>query len=333
MELKFSTSIKERLDDFLRRELPERLEAAGERAASGAETGAGGLSNSKIRRLILSGSVFVNGRECRRPAFEIRGLTKITVNFESKKFFYEKQPDDIDFVMTDSDVLFEDENLIFVNKPAFLPVEQTIAGNRKNLHDALVDYLWKRNPELRNPPYAGIMHRLDRETSGVILFTKSRSVNKAVHDMFESHNFTKTYLAVCEKPEPGRGGKAGRKPGDSFTVEMFMNRVSKKSDAAKCGRVSEKDGGLYSKTDFKICGEYDYRGKAYFVIECNLFTGRTHQIRVHLASLGMPLLGDQLYGGPPADRIYLHAWRLACDEGELKFDVRSPCRWQVSKNT
>ena len=323
MELKFSTSIKERLDDFLRRELPARLQTSF----------SGQLSNSKIRRLILSGSVFVNGWECRRPAFEIRGLTKITVNFESEKFFYEKQPDDIDFVMTDSDVLFEDENLIFVNKPAFLPVEQTITGNRKNLHDALVDYLWKRNPGLRNPPYAGIMHRLDRETSGVILFTKNRSANKAVHDMFESHNFTKTYLAVCQKPEPGRGRYPVRNLGDSFTVEMFMNRVSKKSDAAKWGRSSEGEGALYSKTDFKICSEYTYRGKSYFLVECNLFTGRTHQIRVHLSDAGMPLLGDQLYGGPPADRIYLHAWRFACDEGELKFDVRSPCRWQVSKNT
>ncbi len=309
MELKFSTTKKERLDEFLRRELPDHVDGA-----------AGQLSNSKIRRLILSGSVFVNGRECRRPAFEIRGLTKITVNFESEKFFYEKQPDDIDFVMTDSDVLFEDENLIFVNKPAFLPVEQTITGNRKNLHDAVVDYLWKRNPGLRNPPYVGIMHRLDRETSGVILFTKNRSANKAVHDMFEGHSFTKTYIAVCEK-------KAGTSPGDSFTVEMYMNRVSKKSEAGKWGRISEKEGGLYSKTEFKIKGDYTYRGKSYFVVECNLFTGRTHQIRVHLASVGMPLLGDELYGGHPADRIYLHAWRLVCDEGELKFDVRSAVEW------
>ena len=320
MELKFSTTKKERLDEFLRRELPDHVDGA-----------AGQLSNSKIRRLILSGSVFVNGRECRRPAFEIRGLTKITVNFESEKFFYEKQPDDIDFVMTDSDVLFEDENLIFVNKPAFLPVEQTITGNRKNLHDAVVDYLWKRNPGLRNPPYVGIMHRLDRETSGVILFTKNRSANKAVHDMFEGHSFTKTYIAVCQKPEGGLAGDVGagrghfsaRKIGDSFTVEMYMNRVSKKSEAGKWGRLSEKEGGLYSKTEFKIRGNYTYRGKSYFVVKCNLFTGRTHQIRVHLASLGMPLLGDQLYGGDRADRIYLHAARLACEEGDLKFDVRS----------
>ena len=73
-------------------------------------------------------------------------------------------------------VLFEDENLIFINKPAFFPVEQTITGSRANLHDAVVDYLWKRNPSLPNPPYAGIMHRLDRTTSGLILFTKKSHI-------------------------------------------------------------------------------------------------------------------------------------------------------------
>lgn len=312
MTLNFISRKTERLDEFLRRELPSSLENS-DRAS---------FSNSKIRRLILSGSVRVNGRECRRPAFELRGKSDISLNFDSEKFFYEKEPDDIDFIMSDSDLLYEDENLIFVNKPAFLPVEQTITGKRKNLHDAVVDYLWKKQAQLRNPPYAGIMHRLDRETSGVILFTKNRAVNKAVHDMFESHSFTKIYRAVCSKKKDG-----SVKCGDSFTVEMFMNRISKKSEAAKWGRVSEKDGGLYSKTLVKICGEYEYGGKSYFVAECSLFTGRTHQIRVHMASLGLPLLGDCLYGGDRADRIYLHAQKLSCHEGGLDFDVEAPSAW------
>ena len=322
--LNFSTSKKERLDEFLRGALPDALEA--EKAS---------LTNSKIRRFILSGSVSVNGRQCRRPAFEIRGLTKIDVNFDAEKFFYEKQPDDIDFVMTEADLLFEDENLIFVNKPAFLPVEQTITGNRKNLHDAVVDFLWKRNPGLRNPPYVGIMHRLDRETSGVILFTKNRVVNKAVHDMFESHNFVKKYRAVCCDKRKGNAlGKLAA--GNKFTVEKYMGRISKKSDVCKWGSLSEKEGGLYSRTDFEICGKFDYSGKSYLVVECSLFTGRTHQIRVHLSETGLPLLGDELYGGDRADRIYLHACRLACGkgnsgaaalEGGLNFDVSSDCGW------
>ena len=171
--LHFSTEKKIRLDEFLRQELPARI---------GEE-----ISNSKIRRLIVAGAVSVNGRQTARPSFELRGKSEITVELDREKLFYEKQPDDIAFEVTPADILYEDDNLIFINKPAFFPVEQTITQNRDNLHDAVVRYLWSKNPALRNPPYVGIMHRLDRETSGVILFTKTRTVNKQISDIFQSH--------------------------------------------------------------------------------------------------------------------------------------------------
>lgn len=311
-KLNFSTNIIQRLDEFLRIELKKTEELS--------QLNIEDFSNSKIRRLILSGSVFVNGRECRRPAFELRGHSSITVNFDEEKFLFEKQPDDIKFEVTDKSVLFEDDNLIILNKPAFFPVEQTITGNRANLHDALVDYLWKRNPQLRNPPYVGIMHRLDRETSGVILFTKNRTVNKEISEMFQSHDFTKEYVALCSFV-------SGFKTGQKFTVEKFIGRISSKSQAAKWGTLSEAKGGLYSKTDFEIKGETSVNGIKCFIVHCKLYTGRTHQIRVHLSEKGLPLLGDVLYGGKPSDRIYLHACRLAA---ENKFDVRSNpdfCNW------
>lgn len=386
MLIKIRTERRCRLDELLRAELPLRLEGLEEargsgfliertgKAYGGAEMqGTGGkaapaITNSKIRRLILSGSVSVNGRECRRPAFELRGKSVVDVSFEAEKFFFEKQPDDIDFVMRECDVLFENENLIFVNKPAFLPVEQTITGNRRNLHDAVVDFLWKRQPKLRNAPYVGIMHRLDRETSGVILFTKTRAVNKAVHKMFESHSFTKVYYAVVERRASYREGSlhgvgalqekkslhnqvalcgqgtfhgqaalsasggrlemAGQfEVGQTFSVENYLGRVSAKSHAGKWGSVSEKNGGLYAKTDFKLVREVFVEGKSCWLVECTLYTGRTHQIRVHLSESGLPILGDVLYGGRAAKRIYLHAARL-CAEGELKFDVTAPIAWE-----
>lgn len=364
MKIEFNTNLILRLDEFLRENLPEKISnLQGDRPLSVATNN---ISNSKIRRLILSGNVFVNDRECRRPAFELRGKSKVVVEFDLEKFFYEKQPDDIQFSVTDNDVLFEDENLIFINKPAFFPVEQTITGNRANLHDAVVDYLWKRNPSLRNPPYVGIMHRLDKETSGVILFTKNRTINKAVSDMFQSHNFTKKYIAIVTVNEKEL---EKYKPGTKFTVEKYMGRITGKSKEGKWGLVSEKDGGQYSKTDFeilekktlaeilgknnlkqwgqtpKICGangkqwgqtpkqrgqtpkfneqNLESRGQTCLIVSCSLYTGRTHQIRVHLSESGLPLLGDELYGGKPANRIYLHACQLACDNEDLKFDVRS----------
>ena len=302
-EIRFNSSKTERLDDFLRRELPN---AVVERE----------LSNSKIRRLILSGSVTVNGRPVARPAFELRGRSSIVVRFDAEKFFYEKKPEDAAFTMSDEAVLYEDENLIFVNKPADFPLEQTITGNRANLHDAVVDYLWKRQPELRNPPYVGIMHRLDRTTSGVIVFTKTRAVNKEVSELFQSHKLTKEYLALVEEPQGGVD--------EQFTVEMFMGRITGKSQQGKWGKVPESRGGQYSRTDFRVLEKITVEGRACLLLECCLYTGRTHQIRVHLASRNLPILGDTLYGGKPAKRLYLHASHLAFTLNNKSYDVTSP---------
>ena len=322
MNYRFINEEKIRLDEFLRIELPRKL------------NNPENSSNSKIRRLIVAGSVYVNGKQIRRPAFELYLKSRIEINFDEEKFFYEKQPDDIKFDLTEKDVLFEDEYLICVNKPSLFPTEETIVGGEKrdNLHDAIVRYLWKKNPELRNPPYVGIMHRLDRETSGVILFTKQRCVNKDIQKMFEGHDFTKIYEVFCTVCDDKDGGKYIRKntvenykPGLKFTVEKYMNRISAKSSAAKWGSVPESRGGLYSRTDFTVLEKKSLCGKEGFLIQAELFTGRTHQIRVHLSENGLPVLGDKLYGGLPYKRILLHAKELKFIHPVTKEEIDIVC--------
>ncbi|MCR4579247.1 MAG: RluA family pseudouridine synthase [Treponema sp.] len=310
-KLTFTSEETQRLDEFLRLKLPQAV-------------GEASLSNSKIRRLIAASCVSVNGRPVTRPAYELRGRSFITVIFDRKKFFYEKQPDDLSFTLTDKDILFEDDKLIFVNKPAFFPVEQTITGNRANLHDTLVDYLWARDKSLRNPPYVGIMHRLDRETSGVIVFTKTRAVNKALHDVFEKHLQQKEYIAISVPKRPKGGTPI---PGTEFTIEKFMGRISGKSQTGKWGALSEFNGGQYSKTDFYVNRELTIEGKTCLEIKCSLYTGRTHQIRVHLSEEGLPIMGDALYGGENASRLYLHSNHLAFTCDGISYDVFSPLPW------
>ncbi len=285
-----TVSIKIRLDELLRLQLPSKV---------GKE-----ISNSKIRRLIMAGCVFVNGRQIRVPGFTVFAKSTVCAEIQEEKLFFEKQPDDIKFELTPKDVLFEDENLIVVNKPAHFPTEAGMVGGRDNLHAAVIRFLFNRqkieHPAMKNPPYAGIMHRLDRDTTGTILFTKSRQVNGKCHDMFENHTARKEYIAVCVPPSG-----TSYKKGDSFTVEFLMNRISPKGQAAKWGRVT-KDG-LESRTDFTVM---DISPDGKLKIHCSLYTGRTHQIRVHLSSVGLPLLGDELYGGPEFERIMLHAVSL-----------------------
>lgn len=289
-----------RLDLFLREQLPPLF--ANKKDDSTVFFNPDSVSNSKIRRFIIAGAVRIDGQQCRVPSASINAGSTVSVAVDSGKFFYEKQPDDVKFEVTKDSVLYEDDVVIIVNKPAFFPTEATIAGQRDNMHDAVVRWLWSENPSLRNAPYAGIMHRLDRDTSGVLLFTKARTVNNAVHDMFEQHTARKVYRAVAVCP--------ASLPADAFSVDNFLGRISAKSSQGKWGRVPESQGGVHAHTDFTVLGHGFLEGIKVLYIEARPVTGRTHQIRVHLSSAGMPIIGDKLYGGPAAERMYLHAQSL-----------------------
>ncbi|MBQ0051943.1 MAG: RluA family pseudouridine synthase [Treponema sp.] len=295
------SNVKISLNELLRKELPAILEQE--------------VSNSKVRRLIVAGSVSVNGKQIRIPAYSVFPKSQVTVLLDEEKLFYEKQPDDIDYELTQKDILFEDDSIIVVNKPTHFPTEAGMVGSRDNLHDAIVRFLFERQkitaPNAKNPPYVGIMHRLDRDTSGVILFTKTRAANAPCHEMFEKHTARKEYVAVVTASPKSK----------KFIVDFPMGRISQKSQAAKWGKLSEKDGGLHSLTEFELIegktlvqshpmeksSSSDFQHQ---LIIARPHTGRTHQIRVHLASAGCPILGDTLYGGKSYDRIMLHAKKL-----------------------
>lgn len=281
-----------RLDRLLQKELPLKL---------GIE-----ISNAKIRRLIIAGCVTADSLTVRRPPFLVRKNARVAVFVDEEKLLFEKPADDISFEVSDDSVLYEDEYFIFVNKPAKFPTEKTVVQSRDNLHDAVVRYLWRKNPSLRNPPYAGIMHRLDRETSGVILFTKERSVNKAVFDLFDSSKLNlnegasrplvKSYVALVPDSE---------KIKERFTVRNSIGRISSKSARGKWGVVPAGEG-LEAVTEFSVLS----RENRLCRLLCHPVTGRTHQIRVHLASLGCAIEGDVLYGAEEKDRLYLHSYSI-----------------------
>lgn len=408
----FFVSQRMRLDLFLQQNLKSLLvKKSSEEKSSEELKSENQISNSKIRRLIIAHKVFVDEKNVALPSFMLKKNACVKVLFDKNKFFFEKPTKDLDFTLDEKNVLFEDDVILVVNKPAFLPTEKTFVEGRKNLHDCAVEYLWKKNSGLKNPPYVGIMHRLDLETSGTVLFTKSRSVNKDFHEMFENREIKKIYFAVCTlksslknqtKTSLKNKNQLPAEIGESFFMENYLGRISLKTQPCKMGIVSQNAGGLLSKTRFNIvkkfsladfenfvrgdevctfCKKVDSRsgkirgrsenvrskdgaifskdgnffsksensqskdeefdekvsgnlktGREYFLVECELFTGRTHQIRVHLSSLGLPILGDELYGGDKnllekSGRIMLHAESLSFVHPltKEKLTVRAPC--------
>jgi RluA family pseudouridine synthase len=220
----------------------------------------------------------------------------IEAHIDLPKLFEDSTSRDTKFELTKDRVLFEDEDLIVVDKPAGLPTHPTADEARDNLFAAVHRFLSRRDGIAE--PYLGIHQRLDRDTSGVVLFTKSKRVNAAVGEMFSSHKAVKVYQALTVATR--------KKLPEEWTIKNYLGKVASKSKRAKYGAV-KMDGDL-AETFFRVIGEYP-RG---VWIEAIPKTGRTHQIRVHLAEYGLPILGDDLYGAADdrAPRLMLHAAEL-----------------------
>lgn len=198
--------------------------------------------------------------------------------------------------MDEIQVLFEDEDILAVNKPAGLPMHPNLDPLRPNLVSALQELLAKRDGE---PGYLGIHQRLDLETSGIVVFTRSSRANRGMACQFETRTVTKEYLALIG-PE--------HVP-DEWIADKPIGEPVRRGGPVKVGAKS----GKAAKTQFFAL----QRAKKGTLVKAVLLSGRKHQIRAHLASCGHPIIGDALYGGQAVlgkhkvARAMLHAWHIA----------------------
>jgi 23S rRNA pseudouridine1911/1915/1917 synthase len=208
-------------------------------------------------------------------------------------------------------VLYDDGNVVVVDKPAGMVVHPSAGHATGTLVHALLG-LGGEWSALGGAARPGIVHRLDRGTSGLILAARNDAVHRALSGQLASRTLTRTYLAIARGGIRGEGGVTegpiGRDP---------RNRL----------RMAVVEGGRPARTRFQVV---ERRG-GHTLVRCDLETGRTHQIRVHLAALGHPIAGDVLYARPrPGDppRPMLHAWRLVFDHpttgAEMSFEVPPP---------
>ena len=271
--LKLSTTVEhaaQRLDQVLAEFLTEKLKRS--------------VSKAKTRKLIMAGAVQVHGQRVWIPSQGVLPGAEIQIYVDVTRLFADSTSRDRPFEVTPDRILFEDEDLIAIDKPSGLPAHPTVDEARDNLFAAIGRFLARRDG-IANP-YVGVHQRLDRDTSGVVLFTKSKRVNASVGEIFSKHLGTKIYQALTIPYARSLQSKLKRE----WTIKNYLGKVASGSKRARYGAV--RTDGEFAETSFRVIAEYP-RG---LWIEAIPKTGRTHQIRVHLSEYGLPILGDDLYG-------------------------------------
>ena len=257
------------------------------------------LSRSAIQRLARDGHVRVNGAAV-EPAFKVRSGQELVVEVPATEPDALLRAEDIDV-----EVLYEDEDVVVVNKPAGLVVHPAHGHKTGTLVNAMLGRIASRTGRESGRP--GIVHRLDKDTSGVMIVAKNDVAQLALSRQLQQQRFAKEYLALV-----------GGDPGETdVVVEAPLQR-----DADDRRRMVVRAGGREAVTRFRRIASWSHTAKSpsgavggrVSLLLVRPVTGRTHQIRVHLAYAHFPIVGDPVYGrrgdASGLGRQFLHAWRL-----------------------
>ena len=257
-------------------------EAAGQRLDQYLAAQLEGVSRSRVQMLMDQGDVLVNG-EREKASLKLRGGERISITGEPHPAPLKATAEDIPL-----DVVFEDADLAVVNKPAGMMVhagsgQNEDARSRGTLVNALL-YRFKALSSTGGDLRPGIVHRLDKDTSGLIVVAKNDRVHGALGEMFASRQIKKTYIALVQ-------GAVERQKG---TINAGVGR-----DPMRRTRMTAKpqDNARSAVSHYEVVRRLENRFGKFTLVRVRIETGRTHQIRVHMASIGHPVVGDSLYGG------------------------------------
>lgn len=230
----------------------------------------GDVSRAKIQKMISDGDIKVNGKEV-KPKYTVKCSDVIEIDYDPSLDKIEIEPEDIAI-----SVVYEDEHLAVVDKAQGMVVHPGDGNYRGTLVNAILyrmDSLSDINGEIR----PGIVHRIDKDTSGLLLIAKTNKAHESLAKQLEEHTVNRRYEALVE----------GVIKEDKGTIDAPIGRNP--SDRKKMAVV---EGGKHAVTHFKVVKRYEN----YTLIEAKLETGRTHQIRVHMQFINHPLVGDPTYG-------------------------------------
>ncbi|NCW89216.1 MAG: RluA family pseudouridine synthase [Rhodocyclales bacterium] len=260
-----------------------------------------GVPKSRIYKIVRSGEVRINKGRC-QPDQRLNEGDVLRLPPVRCAAFSEDKPPVAPII--DLPVLYEDESLIALNKPCGVAVH-----GGSGLAWGLIEALRAQRPDAR---FLELAHRLDRETSGVLLVAKKRAALVALHDMFREQRGDKRYLALV----PGVWAEKSVKV--TLPLVKYLTAEGERRVRIAKGRDLQSPEVKPSETHFRLKKQYP----GYALVEAKLKTGRTHQIRVHLAALGYPIVGDDKYGdfalnkslasAKQLERMFLHAAMMRC---------------------
>ena len=223
-------------------------------------------SRSKLQTWVKAGRVQVNGSVL-KPKEKLLGGETIMLD-AAAEVVVNAEPESIPL-----DIIFEDESLLIVNKPAGLVVHPAVG----NWHGTLLNALLNHEPNLETLPRAGIVHRIDKETSGLLMIAKTLQAHNSLTEQLQERDITREYLAITR----GRMTAGG-------TIDEPIGR-----HPTDRKRYTVRENGKPAVTHYRVAKRF----ARHTLVQVKLETGRTHQIRVHMAHIRFPLLGDQVYGG------------------------------------
>ncbi len=263
-----------RLDKALARDVPE----------------AAHLSRSRLARLIAEGAVTKDGTP----------LTDIKAKVAVGDVFDIAVPDavDVETLAEDIplDIIFEDDDLLVVNKPAGMVVHPAPGSYSGTLVNALLHHFGGDLSGVGGEKRPGIVHRIDKDTSGLLVVAKSDAAHHGLADQFAAHSVERTYRALCygvpDQGDPRLRGIKGINFEPGNVIKITTQLARHKTDRQKQAVLF--NGGRHAVTRIRVIETF---GRAAAEIYCNLETGRTHQIRVHASHIGHALIGDPTYGG------------------------------------
>jgi 23S rRNA pseudouridine1911/1915/1917 synthase len=278
-------------------------EAAGQRLDAWLAAQLDGVSRSRVQLLLSQGSVAVDGKPA-KASLKLRGGEVVEVQGEAVPAPLRAMAEAIPL-----DIIYEDDDLSVVNKPAGMMVHAGAgatddARNRSTLVNALLHHykqLSSTGGELR----PGIVHRLDKQTSGLIIVARNDAAHLKLAEMFSRRQMRKTYIALVH----------GAVKQDAGTINAAISR-----DAIRRTRMTTRraTGGRTAVSHYEVARRIDSTFGKFTLVRVRIETGRTHQIRVHMASIGHPVVGDTLYGAPA--RIAVPAKRASSEDASLSLD-------------